>query len=516
MSNPAGDKEVDRRLAEVEFVTSAYSPEEAWCDNADENYSRKAIQICRRLDLRDPTCATNTEIQICLTLVLPSSYPTESALQVEGVVMPNGRKISGKSVGSNSATATTGEEYLRMQKVVYNLLPSLISSCRKISNEYAGEEAVFIVLNHAEEWIQEEWPVLYKSQRDKSNGHGNSPWIAPAAQRSLHDGSIVVVLGRRLIYSHHIISKIKRRDIRDLAKQYNLTGYVKIGWPGIIIVEGLENDCIAFYDVIRRWAWQYLVVRGEQQEQLTPSIASGNTSTNDDVALLESHRKFRTFEEVDDMSIVAQHCREVGLEALFQTSMKVYSQGDGESITEVSNLGAEEVSPWYGALVHVDHMNNGRAYRKWLRKASRETCCYLLIRQYDAHNSDCNGTQITKNSTIITVGIVAEERTNVAHFLKRWRTSKVDVDSSGKPCLERKLSILVEGAITSRTSITAFGIYNNDYTETFNKEESNIFLQMAMESDVSVTAVEELLLSVSSFGGEPWKIVLERLLLRKE
>ena len=47
----------DRRLAEVEFVTSAYSPDEAWCDNDDETDST-TIRIHRRLHLQDPSTAS--------------------------------------------------------------------------------------------------------------------------------------------------------------------------------------------------------------------------------------------------------------------------------------------------------------------------------------------------------------------------------------------------------------------------------------------------------------------------
>jgi hypothetical protein len=43
-------------------------------------------------------------------------------------------------------------------------------------------------------------------------------------------------------------------------------GYVKIGWPGLILIERLDDACNHFYDDIRKWAWEYLVVRGEMQE----------------------------------------------------------------------------------------------------------------------------------------------------------------------------------------------------------------------------------------------------------
>ena len=352
-----------RRNAEIEFVSSAFGPDEAWCDRD----SNGMPEIHRRLKL----LCNGESISLLLTLIMPLGYPASDSLAI-----------------SCRVDATKDPSLAR---TAYKAMPKLVEACRE--QIVVGEESVFLVLTRAEEWIADNWDDYYSM---------------PVTQESLAmpniGGSTSVTLGRRLIYSHHIISKIKRSDIKQLASQYKLTGYLKIGWPGLILIEGAEEDCSAFYDEIRPWCWKYLVVRGEQQEQ---------------VREIEPNRKFVNFVETDDMSLVARRCREVHLEALFQTSMKVYSNidetGDGGEVTA------------YGALVHVDHMNNAKCYRKWLRKAAKECECSLLLK-HSYPNDD-----FSKRPFII-VAFVGDE-SSVQQFLKRWRTSRVDVDSKDKPVL---------------------------------------------------------------------------------
>ena len=234
---------------------------------------------------------------------------------------------------------------------------------------------------------------------------------------------------------------------------------MKVGWPGLIIIEGNEEDCIAFYDEIRPMSWQYLVVRGEQQEVLRQGT-------------IDAGRKFQSFEEVDDMSIVAQHCREVGLEALFRTSMKLYDSSEDEAGEPTST------SVLLGALVHVDHMNDAKNYRKWLRKTGQDLDCLVFIQQCYPNDD------FAKRPWII-VCLVGE---NVSAFLKRWRTSRVDVDSKGRPCLERQMSVLLEGKLESHE--VALSKDNWDHLQS---EGSHL------NSDVS--SLESLLTDV---GGPSW------------
>ncbi len=56
---------------------------------------------------------------------------------------------------------------------------------------------------------------------------------------------------RLWIYSHHIYSKIKRRDILGLASEHGLTGFSMPGKPGVICLEGYSRDCSEAWATIR-------------------------------------------------------------------------------------------------------------------------------------------------------------------------------------------------------------------------------------------------------------------------
>lgn len=426
------DKE--RRIAELEFVSSAYSPEEAWTESEIDTI--ESSRVHRRLDLAYNQQKVPIRLTLTLSLTLPARYPTEASLDVAATIEDPGTCPSA------------------LLKSAYNALPKLVASCRQVAVESTGEEAVFTVLSHADEWVLDQWPDHCKvmttgDERTQEAAFSKTSSSEPA-----------IILGRRLIYSHHIISKIKRADMKDLVSHYNLSGYIKIGWPGLIIIEGAEEDCQSFYDEIRSWQWKYLVVRGEQQQ----AIPNGKS--------IDDLRRFQGFHEVDNMAIVAQQCREAGLESLFRTSMKVY---DNEEVPGGED--DESQVSWYGALVHVDHMNNGKAYRKWLRKTSQETDCFLLIKQ-------CYPNQDFSQRPRILVGIVGD-RVSVASFLKRWRTSRVDVDSKGKPCLERMVSVVIEGQLEHNAASAL------DWDDSMAEEHLNV-------SDQQLTEM------VTSIGGDAW------------
>ena len=51
------------------------------------------------------------------------------------------------------------------------------------------------------------------------------------------------VFSRMWIYSHHIYSKEKRKCILEWAKELHLTGFSMPGKPGVICVEGIQENC---------------------------------------------------------------------------------------------------------------------------------------------------------------------------------------------------------------------------------------------------------------------------------
>lgn len=138
------------------------------------------------------------------------------------------------------------------------------------------------------------------------------------------------------------------------------------------------------------------------------------------------------------MAIVSNHCRQVGLEALFRTSMKIYDTNPDPSVLPYNDNNAGYQNSTYSALVHVDHMNDGKSYRKWLRRTCYEHGVSIFIQQFYPHDD------YSKRPTIL-VGMIGGD---VLGVLKHWRTRKVDVDARGKPCFERQMQVLVEGPLS--------------------------------------------------------------------
>jgi hypothetical protein len=199
---------------------------------------------------------------------------------------------------------------------------------------------------------------------------------------------------------------------------------------------------------------------------------------------LDVQRKFGTFCEVHDMSLVASHCREVGLESLFLTSMKVSNSVDTTSEQEL----ADEDQVLYGVLVHVDHMNDGKAYCKWLRKACSDLDVVLLIQKCYL-NQD-----FSSKRPLILAGLVGSNSA-VSSVLKKWRTSLVDVDSRGQPCRERMMTILSEGPIRDVAKM---------------RSSRNAWNKLSSESQWNTT-IEKVMNTMQSAGVPEWVQAIEEL-----
>ena len=124
----------------------------------------------------------------------------------------------------------------------------------------------------------------------------------------------VPVLGRRIIFSHHIIADSKRSAVCGMAKELDLGGFSKIGWPGLILVEGDEEACQVYVQHLQRLRWKQLTVRGEQQEKGLPG-----QSLDDLRSLPKQFVEFGT----DGMSDFSQACRNFGLEGLLLAGLKL-------------------------------------------------------------------------------------------------------------------------------------------------------------------------------------------------
>ncbi|KAJ1613772.1 YSHH motif-containing protein [Cryptosporidium canis] len=143
-------------------------------------------------------------------------------------------------------------------------------------------------------------------------------WNAPETSR-------VIRWGQRACYSHHIRNKIKRRLIVEWAKELSLGGYCKIGYPGIIIVEGPEECCLEYIRRLQRLRWKHFIVRGE----IIQDISLDQKSL---LKLKEAINSLRVLPSTmielpaDGMKVLAKICEDLGIKDLFLTTMKIYSK----------------------------------------------------------------------------------------------------------------------------------------------------------------------------------------------
>ena len=92
-------------------------------------------------------------------------------------------------------------------------------------------------------WLQEHAPKYFNAdKKDKTDTKSK----ASSARASKFEK-----FSRLWIYSHHIYSKIKRKNILDLAGELKLTGFCLPGKPGVICVEGDGELVSEWWYVVR-------------------------------------------------------------------------------------------------------------------------------------------------------------------------------------------------------------------------------------------------------------------------
>ncbi|TFK99730.1 hypothetical protein BDV98DRAFT_570751 [Pterulicium gracile] len=64
-----------------------------------------------------------------------------------------------------------------------------------------------------------------------------------------------------LLVSHHLISPTKRRHLQQWSSSLSVTGFAKVGYPGVIYGQGDEEDITEFVENIKAMTWLALRVR---------------------------------------------------------------------------------------------------------------------------------------------------------------------------------------------------------------------------------------------------------------
>ncbi|XP_041973551.1 RWD domain-containing protein 2B [Aricia agestis] len=138
------------------------------------------------------------------------------------------------------------EIYLRCNQLNRQQETSLNENLSKFikAEKQEGEVCIYTAISWVQEHLDEFISITLHEPRDQH-------------QHEQED----IKFCRYWIYSHHIYNKRKREVIVNVAKDYKLTGFCLPGKPGIIYIEGDENDCHEWWKVIKSMNWKKIVLR---------------------------------------------------------------------------------------------------------------------------------------------------------------------------------------------------------------------------------------------------------------
>ncbi|GJE99503.1 hypothetical protein PsYK624_157670 [Phanerochaete sordida] len=163
------------------------------------------------------------DAKLWFDMELPLSYPSD-----DGSVMPS-VFVRGDEISRS--------EHERWQAIVKDLLDEVRDS------EYPLYE---LTSGHLLPFLHEEVQLAAQAQPAELEAQPS-----PTSGERYH----------ALLTSHHLISPTKRRNMQNWSTQLNVSGFAKVGYPGIIYCEGFHDQVEQFVANIKAMQWLALRVR---------------------------------------------------------------------------------------------------------------------------------------------------------------------------------------------------------------------------------------------------------------
>ncbi|GLB43703.1 putative protein of unknown function (DUF1115) [Lyophyllum shimeji] len=113
-----------------------------------------------------------------------------------------------------------------------------------------------------------------------------------------------------LLTSHHLISPNKRRSLQNWSASLSISGFAKVGYPGVIYAQGQKENVEEFVANIKAMQWLALKVRFVEE------LPDGETT-------IEEERRWKEFQKVGE---VVEEMRRLGREQ-FIVEMGIGSAG---------------------------------------------------------------------------------------------------------------------------------------------------------------------------------------------
>jgi len=276
------NEDKDRLDVELAFVSSSYG-----CDEI----TVEATKIVRLLRLEVEQ--KNEAVSVNLILTIPDGYPSLGAILVDAML----------------TEGTTCSPDVR--KCALDAIPGLVELCRWEANGRADDEALLPVLATADKWVESDWVYLQAKRFP----------VTEEKKTDTTGGSIEIC--RQVIYTHHIKDPDKIQFITKKAAKLHLGGYIRTGKPGIILVEGLEQDCESFLEVLIQQRTKLRESTGKAVDTATFSEAGRSLAS---VENLDSDRSLpKKLEELngrEGMDIIRHECEKLNLEECLDEACK--------------------------------------------------------------------------------------------------------------------------------------------------------------------------------------------------
>lgn len=272
---------LERTLSEIEALQAIYDDcftlsssctvlEEARQAVAEQQGRQHLTTTCfhATLDLQEP-------LSVQLSLQFPLGYPDYCAMRTSVLQWKN----------------HTRAECERLTQQLQERAEALV-----------GQEAVLDLVQYVTELILE----------NVNKNHKLSSPCTTVPENELNTAPSTSSWSRRWIWVHHITDAARRKSILQEAREHDLGGYLKFGYPGVIVVEGRSSDCDDFVNWIkgsksrpggfgRNWGHH---VRGE----INLLLQDGE----------EGKRCFSSeFTELEDMRELGFGCKQAGVEDEF-------------------------------------------------------------------------------------------------------------------------------------------------------------------------------------------------------
>ncbi|PNW76970.1 hypothetical protein CHLRE_11g483150v5 [Chlamydomonas reinhardtii] len=309
----------------------------------------EALEMSRQLSMWPPRLLLGGQ-PVALRFVLPRAYPLPAPGPGPGPVHRQEREgtatVTGREDEADQLLAHCAQLAVECSapRHVHEALSGAVRAAAQREVAAGGGECLLLALEALREAVAEAESL---ATAGSCCGEPTSKWPAgsgssstTAADRSTSNEASTCGLLCVLVWLHHLKSLTKRKLIVQWARELSLAGAVKPGFPGVVVVEGLEPDVREFLARMRSLTWQAMQVRGEDLLPLSPAeaasltcgrAASGAAGTPKMAGLgalkpqEPTRRLCGSFKELDEsgMGQLGEMCREGGLQHIFLTALKL-------------------------------------------------------------------------------------------------------------------------------------------------------------------------------------------------